>query len=65
MPELAFARGDGVIVQIGGNRRQCLVPRRAGGADVLLDGGGIGDGIAVMLGGDACTIKNWGRSAIP
>ena len=57
MPELAFARRHAVFVQIGRNRRQRLCTRRAGGTDVRLDGGGIGDGFAVMPGGDARAVQ--------
>jgi hypothetical protein len=57
MPELAFAGGDAVLVQIGGNRRQRLGASSAGGIDVRLDGGGIGDGFGMIGGGDACAVE--------
>ena len=37
MPEPALAGGDGVIVQIGGNRRQRLGARGARCTDVRVD----------------------------
>jgi hypothetical protein len=45
MQESAFAGGDGMIVQIGCNRRQ---PLRAGCADVIFNRCGVGFGFAMM-----------------
>ena len=56
--ELAFTGGDSVIVQIRSNRRQRLRSGCASRVDVIFNCGGIGDGFAVMPGGDACVVQS-------
>jgi hypothetical protein len=58
MPSLAFSRRNTARVQIGRNRGQRLGARCARGVDVIFDGGGVGDGLAVMPGGDTRAIQS-------
>ncbi len=46
-----------MVVQIGGDGGEGLRAGGAGGFDVAGDGAGIGDGLAVMLGGDARAVE--------
>jgi hypothetical protein len=46
-----------MLVQIGRNRRQRLSTGLARGADMLLDGGGVGEGLGVIGGSETRAVK--------